>query len=200
MNFEEKNTLFKIRKTVIEMVEDRKYIFPDSDKINFEEFSSQFDAKNLDIFVNNENKPPLYIHFHNENKSLAKSDLKNLVESIIEKYNNHEIKIIILLKERGNGSIFKELNKEEYKHVEIFMNKNMIFNITHHQLVPKHSLLSSEEEEEILEKYNTTKNKLPKIIRTDPIVQYYGMKPDQICKIIRKSPEVGESIYYRLVK
>ena len=200
MNFEEKNTLFKIRKTVIEMVEDRKYIFPDSDKINFEEFSAQFDAKNLDIFINNENKSPIYIHFHNENKSLAKSDLKNLVESIIEKYNNHEIKIIILLKERGNGSIFKELNKEEYKHVEIFMNKNMIFNITHHQLVPKHTLLSSEEEEEILEKYNTTKNKLPKILRTDPIVQYYGMKPDQICKIIRKSPEVGESVYYRLVK
>lgn len=200
MNFEEKNTLFKIRKTVIEMVEDRKYIFPDSDKINFEEFSAQFDAKNLDIFINNENKSPIYIHFHNENKSLAKSDLKNLVESIIEKYNNHEIKIIILLKERGNGSIFKELNKEEYKHVEIFMNKNMIFNITHHQLVPKHSLLSSEEEEEILEKYNTTKNKLPKILKTDPIVQYYGMKPDQICKIIRKSPEVGESVYYRLVK
>lgn len=200
MDFEEKNTLFKIRKTVIEMVEDRKYIVHDSDKINFEEFSAQFDAKNLDIFVNNENKSPIYIHFHNENKSLAKSDLKSLVESIIEKYNNHEIKIIILLKERGNGSIFKELNKEEYKHVEIFMNKNMIFNITHHQLVPKHSLLSSEEEEEILEKYNTTKNKLPKIIRTDPIVQYYGMKPDQICKIIRKSPEVGESVYYRLVK
>ena len=200
MNFEEKNTLFKIRKTIIEMVEDRKYIIPDSDKINFEEFSAQFDAKNMDIFINDENKSPLYIHFHNENKSLAKSDLKNLVESLIEKYDNHEIKIIILLKEKGNGSIFKELNKEEYKNVEFFMNKNMIFNITHHQMVPKHSLLSSEEEKEILEKYNTTKNKLPKILRSDPIVRYYGMKQDQICKIIRKSPEVGESVYYRLVK
>jgi DNA-directed RNA polymerase I, II, and III subunit RPABC1 len=200
MDFEEKNTLFKIRKTVLEMVEDRKYIVPESDKINFEEFSAQFDAKNIDIFIPDENKSPIYIHFHNENKSMAKSDLKNLVESLIEKYNNHEIKIIILLKEKGNGSIFKELNKEEYKHVEIFMNKNMIFNITHHQMVPKHSILSLEEEEEILEKYNTTKNKFPKILRSDPIVQYYGMKPDQICKIIRKSPEVGESIYYRLVK
>ena len=200
MDFEEKNTLFKIRKTVIEMIEDRKYIVPNSDKINFEEFSAQFDAKNLDIFINDENKSPIYIHFHNENKSMAKSDLKNLVESTIEKYNNHEIKIIILLKEKGNGSIFKELNKEEYKHVEIFMNKNMVFNITHHQMVPKHSILSLEEEEELLEKYNTTKNKLPKILKSDPIVQYYGMKPEQICKIIRKSPEVGESVYYRLVK
>ncbi len=34
MDFEEKNTLFKIRKTIIEMVEDRKYIISDSDKIN----------------------------------------------------------------------------------------------------------------------------------------------------------------------
>jgi len=76
----------------------------------------------------------------------------------------------------------------------------MIFNITHHEYVPKHILLSKEEEDEVLEKYNTSKNKLPKILRTDPIARYYGMKNDQICKIIRKSPEVGEYIYYRLVR
>lgn len=200
MDFEEKNTLFKIRKTVIEMVEDRKYIVPDSDKINFEEFSAQFDAKNLDIFIPDENKSPIYIHFHNENKSLAKSDLKNLVESLIEKYNNHEIKIIILLKEKGNGSILKEINKEIYKNVEIFMNKNMIFNITHHELVPKHIILNEEECAELLDKYSTTLNKLPKMLKTDPIAQYFGMKPNQVCKIIRNSPEVGEYISYRLVK
>ena len=76
----------------------------------------------------------------------------------------------------------------------------MIFNITHHELVPKHIILSEDEAKEVVEKYNTTKNKFPKISKVDPVAKYYGMKPDQICKIIRKSPEVGESIYYRLVK
>ena len=42
--------------------------------------------------------------------------------------------------------------------------------------------------------------KLPKISISDPIVRYYGMKTNQICKIIRKSPEVGNYIYYRLVR
>ena len=200
MDFEEKNTLFKIRKTTLEMVQDRNYIIPESENINFEEFVIKYNNKNLDIFINDEVKGPVYIYFHNENKSLSKNDLKNLVESIIQKYINSEIKIIILLKEKGNGSIFKELIKEEYKNVEIFMNKNMIFNITHHIMVPKHSVLSITEEEELLEKYNTIKNKLPKILRNDPVIQYYGIKSDQICKIIRKSPEVGDSVYYRLVK
>jgi DNA-directed RNA polymerase I, II, and III subunit RPABC1 len=76
----------------------------------------------------------------------------------------------------------------------------MIFNITHHVFVPKHILLNLEEERELLEKYNTTKGKLPKISKSDPIAKYYGMKSNQICKIIRRSPEVGEYFYYRLVR
>jgi len=87
-----------------------------------------------------------------------------------------------------------------YKNIEIFLKKNMIFNITHHILVPKHTILSIEEEKELLDKYSTTKSKLPKIFKSDPITKYYGAKPDQIFKILRKSPEVGESVYYRLVR
>ena len=200
MDLEEKNTLFKIRRTVLEMISDRKYIIPLSENIDFEEFIIKYNNKNLDIHILDENKGNIYIHFHNEPKSIAKSDLKNLVSSLVQKYEDENIKIIILLKEKGNGSILKELFKEEYKNVEIFMNKNLIFNITHHEYVPKHTILSKEEENEVLQKYNLTKNKLPKILKSDPVARYYGMKNDQICKILRKSPEVGEAIYYRLVK
>jgi len=200
MDLEEKKTLFKIRKTVLEMINDRKYIIPLSENIDFEEFIIKYNNKNLDIHILDENKGNIYIHFHNEPKSIAKSDLKNLISGLIQKYEDENIKIIILLKEKGNGSILKELFKEENKNVEIFMNKNMIFNITQHEYVPKHIILSKEEEDEVLEKYNTSKNKLPKMLKTDPIARYYGMKNDQICKIIKKSPEVGEAIYYRLVK
>ena len=200
MNFEEQNTLFKIRKTVLEMIHDRKYIVPSSDPLDFDAFIIKYNNENLDIHILDENKGNIYIHFHNEPKTIAKSELKNLVGSLIQKYEDDNIKIIVLLRERGNGSIFKELFKEEYKNVEFFMNKNMIFNITHHELVPKHILLNKDEEEELLEKYSTLRNKLPKILKTDPIMQYLGIKSNQICKIIRKSPEVGEYVYYRLVK
>lgn len=206
MDFEERKTLYNIRKTVIEMLEDRNYIVPDSEKINFDDFTLKFKNKNIDIFIdnsseeNNIDNKKVYVYFHNENKTIAKSDLKNKVNNLIEEYNDEEIKLIILLKEKGNGSIFKEITKEIYKNVEIFMNKNMIFNITHHDFVPKHSILSKDEEDEVLDKYSTTKNKLPKIFKNDPVAKYYGMKSNQVCKIIRKSPEVGDYVYYRLVK
>ena len=35
MDLEEKNTLFKIRKTVLEMILDRKYIIPLSENFDF---------------------------------------------------------------------------------------------------------------------------------------------------------------------
>ena len=204
MDFEERKTLYNIRKTVIEMLQDRNYIIPASEIINFDDFSIKFKNKNIDIFIDNsqdeENNNKVYVYFHNENKTINKESLKNLLNKLIEEYNDENIKLIILLKEKGNGSIFKEITKEVYKNVEIFMNKNMIFNITHHEFVPKHIILSKEEEDNVLNKYSTTKNKLPKILKNDPIAKYYGMKSNQVCKIIRKSPEVGDYVYYRLVK
>lgn len=202
MDFEERNVLFKVRKTVIEMLGDRNYIIPESEKISFDEFSIKFKNKSMDIYIDNtnENLGKVYVYFHNENKTISKLDLKNLFNKIVENYQDEEIKLIILLKEKGNGSILKEINKEVYKNVEIFMNKNMIFNITHHEFVPKHSILTENETDELLDKYSTTLNKLPKIYKSDPVAKYYGMKSNQVCKIIRRSPEVGDYIYYRLVK
>ena len=46
MDFEERQNLFKVRKTVLEMLEDRKYIVPESEKINFDEFSIKFKNTN----------------------------------------------------------------------------------------------------------------------------------------------------------
>ena len=202
MDFEEKKNLFKIRKTVLEMLEDRKYNIPKNEIIDFDEFSIKYNSKNIDIFIDSgsEELGKMYVYFHNENKSLSKVELKNKINKLIEQYEDENLKIIILLKEKGIGSILKEVNKDEYKNIEIFMNKNMIFNITHHQLVPKHIVLNDDEIKELLEKYSTTINKLPKLLRSDPIAKYYGMKINQVCKIIRKSPEVGNYPYYRLVK
>ena len=53
MDFEERKTLFNIRKTVIEMLQDRNYIVPQSELINFDDFSIKFKNKNLDIFIDN---------------------------------------------------------------------------------------------------------------------------------------------------
>jgi DNA-directed RNA polymerase I, II, and III subunit RPABC1 len=201
MDFQEKKNLYKVRQTLIEMITDRGYNVPESEMISFEEFVVKYGNRNLDIYINDEFKnKKIYVYFHNDLKNFSKADLKNIMQKVSNQYEDEDINLILILKDKENSAISKELTKEVYKNIEIFLRKNMMFNITKHEYVPKHIILTKEEEDELLEKYNTTKGKLPKISKSDPIAKYYGMKSDQICKIIRKSPEVGEYPYYRLVR
>jgi DNA-directed RNA polymerase I, II, and III subunit RPABC1 len=201
MDFQDKKILYKVRKTIIEMITDRGYVIPEIENLTFEQFMIKYNNKNLDIFIDDKEKDKkVYVHFYNELKNFSKSDLKSVMQKIVSEYQDEDINIILLLREKENSAVTKELQKPSFKNVEIFLKNSMIFNITHHELVPKHIILSSEEEKEVLERYNTTKGKLPKISSTDPVAKYYGMKTNQICKIIRKSPEVGSYIYYRLVR
>ena len=201
MEFKEKEDLFKCRTTVLEMLEDRGYLIPDVEKITFEIFQQKYDQKNIDIFIEDTTKEKkIYVYFHVDQKSFSKSELKNCIQKVMGEYNDPDISMILLLKEKENSAVSKELTKDMYKNVEVFIRKNMLFNISHHTFVPKHILLTKDEEKEVLERYNTTKSKLPKLLHSDPMAKYYNMKPDQICKIVRKSPEVGESISYRVVR
>lgn len=73
------------------------------------------------------------------------------------------------------------------------------FNIFMHRFVPKHELLTSEEEQRLLEKYNCTKQQLPMIKYTDPGARLLHARPGNVLKITRVSPTAGKAIYYRLV-
>jgi DNA-directed RNA polymerase subunit H len=70
---------------------------------------------------------------------------------------------------------------------------------THHELVPKHIILSDGEVEDLLKVYNITKDKLPLIKVADPVVIAIGAKPGQVIKIVREDSPAGEAFTYRLV-
>jgi DNA-directed RNA polymerase subunit H len=73
------------------------------------------------------------------------------------------------------------------------------FDVYSHELVPEHRLLSEEEKEELLRKYNIKISQLPQIKVSDPAVVPLEAKPGDIVEIKRKSPTAGYYYYYRLV-
>jgi len=77
-------------------------------------------------------------------------------------------------------------------------------NILEHKLVSKHIILSIEEEESFLKKYNISRNNLPLIKTSDPVIKALEEQENislkgRIIKIIRPNSPAGEGIYYRYV-
>ncbi len=73
------------------------------------------------------------------------------------------------------------------------------FDITKHQLVPKHVKVSEKEKAELLKRYNITIKELPKILIEDPALENLDVKVDDVVKIMRKSSTAGEVVFYRCV-
>ncbi len=82
--------------------------------------------------------------------------------------------------------------------IETFQESDLIVNITHHELVPKHIRLSVAEKKELLERYRLKESQLPRIQREDPVARYLGLKRGQVVKIIRRSETSGRYASYRI--
>jgi len=72
--------------------------------------------------------------------------------------------------------------------------------VERHVLVPEHIKLSKEEAQEVLQTFNISFKQLPIILKSDKALKNLDVNHGDVIKIIRKSPVVGEAVFYRGVK
>jgi len=202
MDNKDKIRLFKIRSNVIEMIEDRGYKVPNEIKhIQQDEFNAMISNDETELYIKDngskDNGSNIYVYFYNKSKLFGKKELKEIVETAKESYND-DVNIILVLNKYNNSAVEKEISNPLYINVEYFSNRQLTFNITKNYLVPEHILLTDEEKNDVLKKYKSdTIEIFPIIFKTDPIAKYYRMKPGDLCKIIRACPTAGISVVYR---
>jgi len=68
-----------------------------------------------------------------------------------------------------------------------------------HVYVPKHEIMTKNDAQDVLKKFNCTPKLLPLIFVNDPAIVGLGVKPGDMIKITRKGGPAGVSLYYRYV-
>ena len=141
------------------------------------------------------------------NEDLGLFSTKNIEDGFIK--DNTKTVILILI---GNEvpalqqivNLYYSYSKKERRnvYVQIFEIRKMCFNIMKHHLVPKHEVITEEEYiNEVSKVHNiTSRTQLPGIKRDDPVAKYIGLRPEQVCRVIRPSESVGICTVYRYCK
>ncbi len=72
-------------------------------------------------------------------------------------------------------------------------------NVLKHEMVPEHVVISDQEVQDLLTRYNIELRQLPKILVTDAACKEIGAKKDDVIKIVRRSLTADEAVSFRLV-
>lgn len=83
--------------------------------------------------------------------------------------------------------------------IQVFEEEALAFNVAHHETVPHHAALSEAEAIQFLEDRHLNISQLPRMLESDPMVQYLGLQRGSIVHITRESKESGAYSMYRQV-
>jgi len=185
------------------MLHDRGYIVSQAElDLTKEEFKAKYSEapsrESMSIVKRNKDDPTdqICVFFPDERKVGMKS-----IATYVEKMKETGInRAIIVVQDSMTAFAKRAVSEMPLYHMEQVLETELLINITQHQLVPKHVVLSPEEKKDLLERYKLRDTQLPRMQVTDPIARYYGMRRGTVVKIIRPSETAGKYITYRLVQ
>lgn len=184
-------------KTIQEMLETRGYdqsILNEAfETLGEKELASIIQSRtsifNIDVIDPSKNRLRI---IYDVGSKIKYADIRKLVD--VQNFDT----FMFIVKEKINANDYKKFFEFECC-FQVFDLKELQFNISKHVLVPKHELITNEDEiNELVKKYMLkSKTQFPIILKTDPMAKFLFAKPGNIVKITRNSPTAAEHIVYR---
>ncbi|CAK0823192.1 unnamed protein product, partial [Prorocentrum cordatum] len=178
---DEVTRLWRVRKTVFQMLRDREYQVPQKllEESKDREFESAWKQASEEgcgrekfiILVYKKGNPAqqLIVFFPEdfENKRVGVKPIRILAEKMDEKGIREAILVVRQpLTPLAQTAIKEAMSKMR---IEVFAESELIVNITHHELVPKHQPLTDEDrKQQLLQRYRMRPTQLPRVQLSDP--------------------------------
>lgn len=211
INSDHFNKLYNSRQNLIEILGDIGYNTSSHELFSMNELYSMIQNEQINFNLKKINQDDkcknVQIHYYEllgkSNKALRDKVIDEIIEDYyyIQNILGPNDRLIIVVNDDPNDTIInylKQLWEKNHLLINIISIKRLQFNILKHNMVPKHRILLDEEKDEFLKEYNIQDLKqVPEISRFDPVSQVIGIRPDEICEILRPSKNAIKTKYYR---
>jgi DNA-directed RNA polymerase subunit H (RpoH/RPB5) len=204
------STVYTSRNVILDLMGKQGYNVDDYSNFSISEVNSMKQNNQLDMLLEKKEENPatkrkqkIYIRYY-LGKTIRPANLQEMIDDLfnLEEILKKEDTLFIIIKDEINETLTNEL-KHIWETDGIFIVieniKRLQFNILDHDLVPEHSIVNESEVIEIMKKYNITdKIQFPDISRFDPVSRAIGLRPGQLCHIVRPSKTAIKANYYRI--
>ena len=204
------STVYTSRNTILDLMGKQGYNIEDYGNFSVNEVNSMKQNNQLDMLLEKKEENPvtkrknkIYIRYY-LGKTIRPSNLQEMIDDLfnLEEILKKDDTLFIIIKDEINETLTNEL-KHIWESDGIFIVieniKRLQFNILDHELVPKHTIVPESEVVNIMKKYNITdKIQFPDISRFDPVARAIGLRPGQLCHIVRSSKTAIKADYYRI--
>ena len=204
------NEIFKSRKHIVNFLKRQGFDVADYESFSIHEVNAMYQAKQMDmLFKKSDGSKKTYVKYHTGKSSQIEKNLRpvSIYEYIEDLFTLEEILVksddlIIIINDEPNDTIEKTLRhiwEQDGIFVNVISMKRLQYNILEHALVPPHTVLTKEEALEVRRKYNImTDKQMPDLSRFSPVAQLIGIRPGDICKIVRPSKTAIQTNFYRI--
>jgi DNA-directed RNA polymerase subunit H len=204
------STVYTSRNNILDLMGKQGYNIEDYANFSVNEVNSMKQNNQLDMLLEKKEEDPvtklknkIYIRYY-LGKTIRPSNLQEMIDDLfnLEEILKKNDTLFIIIKDEINETLTNEL-KHIWESDGIFIVieniKRLQFNILDHELVPEHTIVPESEVVNIMKKYNITdKIQFPDISRFDPVARAIGLRPGQLCHILRPSKTAIKADYYRI--
>jgi DNA-directed RNA polymerase I, II, and III subunit RPABC1 len=199
-------SIYNSRKNLLEILEERGFSVANYSNFSITDVGILTENNQLDMLLENSTtNKKIYVKYY-VTKLIKPQNIYDIVEdlfhleSILEKKDD----LMIVIKDEPNDTLLeniKDIWTTDKIYISLVNIKRLQFNILKHTLVPKHTILSDDEKELFMKKYNILDNsQIPDISYFSPVSIVIGLRPDNVVKIERTSRTSITSDFYRICK